>query len=110
VPLVVLVGARVPHPGEQAAPPCVSVQATPVLGVPVTVAINVWACPTGTLAVVGATVTVMGRVIEVVVPQPIRYASRLNPVNNSNIRRMKNLAAGWDGMVVKRSQVPKSER
>lgn len=105
-----LVGARVPHPGEQAAPPCVSVQATPVLGVPVTVAINVWACPTGTLAVVGATVTVMGRVIEVVVPQPIRYASRLNPVNNSNIRRMKNLAAGWDGMVVKRSQVPKSER
>jgi len=110
VPLAVLLGAMVPHPGEQAAPPCVSVQVTPVLGVPVTVAINVWACPTGTLAVVGATVTVMGRVTEVVVPQPIRYTSTLNPVNKSNIRRMKDLAAGWDGIVVKRSQVPKLER
>jgi len=40
VPLVVLVGEIAPHPGEQAAPPCVSVQVTPVFGVPVTVAIK----------------------------------------------------------------------
>ena len=40
VPLVVLVGAIVPHPGEHAAPACERVQVTPVLFVPVTVAVN----------------------------------------------------------------------
>src|SRR5437763_6783134 len=97
MPLVVLVGAIVPHPGEQAAPPCVSVHVTPVLGVPVTVAINACVCPTGTLATVGDTVTVMGRVTEVVAAQPIRYRERPSPANKSNIRRMKDLAVdgGW---------------
>jgi hypothetical protein len=36
----VLVGEIVPHPGEQAAPLFVKVQVTPVLFVPVTVAVN----------------------------------------------------------------------
>jgi len=95
VPLVVLVGAIVPHPGEQAAPPCVSVHVTPVLGVPVTVAINACVCPTGTLATVGDTVTVIGRVTEVVAAQPITYRGRQGTAINSNIRRMKDLALDW---------------
>ena len=94
-PLVVLVGAMVPHPGEQAAPACVSVHVTPVLGVPVTVAMNACVWPTETLAVVGDTVTVMGRVTEVVAAQPIKYKGRPSPAINSNIRRMKDLAVDW---------------
>lgn len=58
VPLVVLAGAIVPHPGEHAAPPCVSVQLTPRLVVPVTVGVKVCVCPTTTVAVAGDTETV----------------------------------------------------
>ena len=39
-PLAVLAGAIVPHPGVHDAPPCVSVQVTFVLFVPVTVAVS----------------------------------------------------------------------
>lgn len=94
-PLVVLAGEIVPHPGEQAAPPCVSAQVTPVLGVPETMAINAWLWPTGTLAAVGDTVTVMGRVTEVFAAQPIRYRGRQRTANKSNIRRMNDLTVDW---------------
>jgi hypothetical protein len=96
-PLVVLVGEIVPHPGEQAAPLCVSVQVTPVLGVPATVAINACVWPTGTDATEGETVTVIGWVTEVVAAQPIRYKEGQSKANKSNIRRMKDLAVagGW---------------
>lgn len=94
-PLVVLVGAIVPHPGGQAAPPCVSVHVTPVLGVPVTAAINACVWPTETLAVVGVTVTVMGRVTEVAAAQAIRDKARLSTANKRDIRRMKDLVVDW---------------
>ncbi len=42
-----------PQPGVQGAPPCVRVQVTFVLFVPVTVAVNAWVAPTPTLAVEG---------------------------------------------------------
>ncbi|HVH73095.1 MAG TPA: hypothetical protein VNB49_18570 [Candidatus Dormibacteraeota bacterium] len=69
---MVLVVAIVPHPGEQAAPPRVSVHVTPLFGVPVTVAINTCLRPTSTLAVEGDTLTMIGRVTQVVAAQPIR--------------------------------------
>jgi len=94
---VVLVGEIVPQPGEHAVPPCVSVQVTPRMGVPVTVAVNVCVWPTPTLAVEGETVTVICRTIWVVAPQPVRYRSRPIAGNKSNIRRMKNLAVDWGG-------------
>jgi len=59
-PLAVLVGAIVPHPGEQAIPPCVRVQVTPLLLASFrTVGINCCDRPTGTEALPGATETVM---------------------------------------------------
>lgn len=90
-PLVVLAGEIVPHPGEQAATPCVSVQVTPVLGVPATMAINAWVWPAGTFAAVGDTVTVIVGVCEVVAAQPIRHEGRQSRANKSNIRRMNDL-------------------
>ena len=52
----------VPQVGEHGAPLCVSVHITPVLDVPVTVAVNccILEVPTRIIAVLGLTVTTMG--------------------------------------------------
>ena len=58
VPLAELVDEIVPHAGEHAVPPCVSVHVTPVFaGSLVTVAVNLAVAPACTVAVLGATET-----------------------------------------------------
>ena len=58
LPLAVIAGAIVPQLGEHTAPPCVSVQLTPLLlGSFVTVAVNCCVPVTATLAVPGETDT-----------------------------------------------------
>ena len=62
-PLAVVAGAIVPQPGEHTAPPCVSVQLTPLLLASfATVAVNCWLAVTVTFAVVGETETAIGGV------------------------------------------------
>ncbi len=67
-PVAVVVGETLPHAGEHAAPLCVSVQLT--LGVTegsfITVAVNVGAAVTTTVAVIGETETVMAGTVIVV--------------------------------------------
>ena len=61
LPLAVIAGAIVPQLGEHTAPPCVSVQLTPLLlGSFVTVAVNCCIAFTLTFAVVGEMETAMG--------------------------------------------------
>ena len=56
LPLAVVVGAMVPQPGEQAVPPCVNVQVTPLLlGSFATVAVNCCVPFIATLTVAGVT-------------------------------------------------------
>ena len=63
VPLAVVVGAIVPQLGEHTAPPCVSVQLTPLLLASfITAAVNCWVVFAVTLAVAGETETAMGTV------------------------------------------------
>lgn len=107
---MVLVGEIVPQPGEHAVPPCVSVQVTPRMGVPVTVAVNVCVWPTPTLAVEGETVTVIGRTIRVVVPQPVRYRNRPIAGNRSDSRRMKNLAMDWEGVFLNGKEIRQNSK
>jgi hypothetical protein len=53
----VVVLLNVPHVGEQAVAPCVSVQVTPPFEVPPTVAVNCCVCVASTVEVDGATLT-----------------------------------------------------
>lgn len=56
LPLAVVAGAMVPQPGEQAVPPCVNVQATPLLlGSFATAAVNCCVPLVATLTFAGAT-------------------------------------------------------
>lgn len=66
MPLAVVVGAIVPHVGEQGVPACVRVQVTPLLVTSfATVAINCCMALTATLAVGGATETVIPTTVAV---------------------------------------------
>ena len=78
MPLAVVVGAIVPHVGEQGVPACVRVQVTPLLVTSfATVAINCCVALTATLAVVGDTETVIPTIVAVAVADLVASATEV---------------------------------
>ncbi len=78
VPLVVVAGAIVPQVGEHGFTPCVRVQVTLWAPAPLlTVAVNCCVPLTGTLALAGATATVMAGTVIVAEPDLVLSATEV---------------------------------